>query len=108
MTYLEQIADLESKGVFIDFINETYMDGTNCNWQIRFTQEKHTTMSFGDNHEFGSVAQSMQTAVDYAYFLLANPDILEMHKFSGWIGHFPNYEELSNKDYEFLEGKYVK
>lgn len=101
-TFLEQIADLESKGVFIDFSNETYKDGTNCNWQIEFTKEDHITMAYNDNHEFGDVAESMQKAVDYAYFLLNNPDILEMHKFSGWVGHFPDSERLSKMDHEFL------
>lgn len=104
MDFLQQISDLESKGVFIDFSNEIYSDGTNCCWQIRFIKEDHVTMMYNDNHEFGNVAQSMQKAVDYAYFLLANKDVLEMHKFSGWPGHFPNYEELEEKDHEFLFG----
>lgn len=120
MDFLEQIKDLASKGVTIDFSHDHYKNGINCNWSINFLR-KHKfkklglkdwekwigTMWHGDNHEYGDPQESMQAAVRYAYFILENPIILEAME----MGRFPVIQEHSDareKEKKFLRTLYTK
>ena len=119
MNFIEQITDLRKKGVTIDFSNEWYTTGINCNWSVTFHNylypekpgvktdafasrtRQWKTGWYGDNHEFGDVPQSMEAAVKFAYFMLENEEVLKMH-FSPNFWEYPNHEELSKKLEEFL------
>lgn len=119
MDFIEQINDLRSKGVTIDFSNEWYTTGINCNWSVTFHNylypakpgDKTDAFSsrtrqwktgwYGDNHEYGEVAESMKAAVKFAYFMLENEEVLKMY-FSNFKWDYPNYQELEKKLQDFF------
>ena len=90
MNYLEEIKELEAKGVFIHYSHEHYPgSGTNCMFQIEFTKHPYPnrpekcymTGAWGDNHEFGDTADAMEASVKIAKWLLEG-DRLEWFFFS--------------------------
>lgn len=121
MDFLQQIKDLASKGITIDFQHDHYPNGINCNWSIRFTvqheeikiddeillpasTERRGTMWHGDNHEFGDPHESMQAAVKLAYFMSENADVME-----AYYNRFPTMDEHSEgrrKLSEFMKTLY--
>ncbi len=120
MNFIEQITDLRKKGVTIDFSNEWYTNGINCNWSVTFHNylypekpgvktdafasrtRQWKTGWYGDNHEFGDVPQSMEAAVKFAYFMLENEEVLKMY-FSNNQWKYPNYKELGKKFDDFFD-----
>ncbi|MCK9447257.1 hypothetical protein M0Q50_10440 [bacterium] len=81
MDIYNEIKKLREKNVFINFEHEYYADGTNCNFQIRFFEEKYTTGSYGDNHEFGESEDVFIRAIETANFMLSDPKYLKYYFF---------------------------
>ena len=119
MDFLEQIKDLESKGVTIDFSNEWYEQGINCNWSITFhnhlrpekpgdkddpfskRSRQQKTGWYGDNHEFGDPYQSMQAAVKLAYFFLEDVRRIEAYFHPDGLA-LEGYEKEQEETHNFI------
>lgn len=76
MNFLEEITNLGKQGIYINYSNEYYKNGSNCNFNIEFIengQMQYATAWFGDNHEFGDVNQAMEASIKMAkWFLIDN------------------------------------
>ena len=72
MDYLEEIKKLEKEKIFIHYDYDYYKDGVNCNFSIQFKyieKDNNQTGWYGDNHEFGDIADVMKKSVDVANFM---------------------------------------
>lgn len=76
MDLFKGIRELENNNVFIYFSYDHYKNGTNCSFSIEFRDIGEQTGWFGDNHEFGDVADVFKTAVEFAKYLSNDQDLL--------------------------------
>jgi hypothetical protein len=71
---------LEDNNIFIYYNYEHYQNGTNCLFQIEFKDKNFKTMTYGDNHEFGNVSETMLFSIDLAFWYLENIDYICVSK----------------------------
>ncbi len=85
MNFLEEIKKLKEQNVFIEFSNEHYPNGSNCNFSIRVIEDaktKYGTGWHGDNHEYGDVEEVMEAAVKMAKWFVEDKD--RMYDYFTW------------------------
>jgi len=114
MNFLEEIKKLEEQGIFIDFSNEYYKNGANCNFSVKIVEDgkvKYGTSWHGDNHEYGDVHEAMEGAVKmamwfaedkdrvYDYFTWAKETVTKEGK-ERWETHRKNTQALRDYMYE--------
>lgn len=114
MNFLKEVEELAKKGVFINYGNEHYKDGSNCNFQVEFVEDgekKYATAWWGDNHEFGDVHEAMKASVmmakwlaedeerKYNYFTCARETVSE-DGHERWKLHRKTNQELMDYMYE--------
>jgi hypothetical protein len=95
---------LEQNGVFIHYSYDHYVDGTNCNFSIEFTNQRQQTCWYGDNHEYGNVNEVMNFARKLAVWYLDNPARINLIN-SGY--HDPKYIEYVEEKSKFIK-KFLK
>jgi len=73
MNIHKEIQALDKKRVYIHFNHEHYKNGSNCNFSVEFVDKngKHLNQTgwWGDNHEFGDVADATVAAIKIAKWL---------------------------------------
>jgi len=114
VNFLEEIKELEKKGVFINFSHDHYKSGSNCNFSITLVEDgkvKHGTSWHGDNHEYGDTHENMEAAVKmakwifedkdrvYDYFTWANETVTKEGK-ERWDIHRKTRQALADYMYE--------
>lgn len=98
---LDQFDLLEKSGVFINFSAEHYVDGSNLCFSIVFLRrgKRIRTGWFNDNHEFGGVVSTMESAIRLAKWYLEEPSRIDLID-SGY--HDPAYKLYSEERSEFI------
>jgi len=103
MDIYKEIKKLREQNVFITFIPEYYDDGVNYNFQIRFFEDKFTTMSYGDNHEYGEVEDVIVASIKFANFMLSKPEYLKYYFF-----RFDDSKSREENTKEYLYSNKIK
>jgi hypothetical protein len=105
---MEQIGDvtlnsyktLEDNGVYIHYVPEHYMDGTNLNFFIEFTKQNIKTGWYNDDNEFGDVYDTKVKSIKLAQWYLEDPKRIEL--IDGNMKN-PEYVKYINDLCNFLE-----
>ena len=100
MVTLETYKELEDNGVYIHYIPEHYIDGSNLCFQIEFTKQKVKTASYNDDHEFGDVVDTIIASLLLAQWYLDDPRRIEL--IDGSLRD-PEYVHYVNEKSVFLE-----
>ena len=100
----EELTLLEEVGIFIHLDYEHYDNGTNCLFQIEFRDKKTMTCQFGDNHEFGNTVETINAAIQLAWWYHNNVSRIDMIN-SGM--HNPEYIKYKKDYMEVLLGLYT-
>jgi hypothetical protein len=91
---------LEDNGVYIHYIPEHYMDGSNLNFSIEFTKYNTQTGWYNDDHEFGNVYDTKVKSIKLALWYLEDPKRIEL--IDGRIGD-REYIDYLTELCDFLE-----
>lgn len=80
MNFKTEFDALEKNGVFINFSAEHYRDGSNLCFSIQFLREGKPvgTGWYNDNHEFGGVSSTMESAILIAKWYLEEPGRIDL------------------------------
>ena len=100
--FLKTIQFLEDKGVTISYVHDRYKTGINCNFQIRFANGKGT-YQYGDNHEFGNIAQTMVASVKLATKMVTDEEF--MYWYFAEYSDVSKHEEISCNDFYLKKRK---
>jgi len=91
---------LEDNGVYIHYVPEHYMDGSNLSFSIEFTKQKTQTGWYNDDHEFGDVYDTKVRSIKLAQWYLEDPKRIEL--IDGSMRD-PEYMKYVNDLFDFLE-----
>jgi len=97
---LSSLKTLEDNGVYIHYIPEHYMDGSNLNFSIEFTKYNTQTGWYNDDHEFGDVYDTTVKSLKLAQWYLEDPKRIEL--IDGSLKD-PEYVKYVNDLCDFLE-----
>lgn len=87
------------KGVYISFVWEHYVSGSNINFQIEFRKNNvpvWTSMWYGDNREWGDPERTMECAIEAGHVVLdATSGIFRTENISTQVDAFLQSQKIN-------------